>query len=189
MPLDNGFGAQATLPITDHAALREALEAGNLQTLLMVYVHISRDVAMLDRFARHLTNPYAAPSDLPADLVEELRGKLFALLTRDPPPAIPPLPADLMQRMMSVGVGETVADEFVPLMIEQAGFEAPPSRLSKAGRNTPPADFKVLVIGAGMAGLAAAIKLEDAGYNFEIVEKNESALRLRAGPRRHRQPA
>jgi len=172
MPLDNGFGARATLPITDHAALGEALEAGNLQTLLMVYVHISRDEAMLDRFARHLTNPYAAPSDLPSDLVGELREKLFALLTQDPPPAIAPLPAELMKRMMSVGVGETVADEFVPLMMEQAGFEAPLSRLSKAGRNRPPADFKVLVIGAGMAGLAAAIKLGDAGYSFEIVEKN-----------------
>lgn len=172
MPLDNGFGARATLPIVDHAALREALEAGNLQTLLMVYVHISRDMATLDRFAPHLANPYAAPSDLPDDLVGELREKLFALLTEDPPPEITRLPPDLMQRMMSVGVGETVANEFVPLMMEQAGFEAPPSRLSKVGRERPPADFKVLVIGAGMAGLAAAIKLEDAGYDFEIVEKN-----------------
>src|SRR6185503_15414990 len=126
MPLDNGFGARASLPITDHAALRAALEAGNLQTLLMVYVHISRDEEMLERFARHLTNPYAAPSDLPEDLVEELRAKLFALLTQDPPPVIEPLPADLMQRMMSVGVAEPVADEFVPLMLEQAGFAEPP---------------------------------------------------------------
>src|SRR6185437_10475078 len=98
MPLDNGFGARATLPITDHATLRAALEAGNLQTLLMVYVHISRDEEMLERYSQHLTNPYAAPTDLPQDLVTELRGKLFALLTQDPPPAIPPLPADLMQR-------------------------------------------------------------------------------------------
>jgi 4-hydroxyacetophenone monooxygenase len=172
MPLDNGFGARASLPITDHTALSEALVAGNLQTLLMVYVHISRDEEMLDRFSRHLTNPYAAPSDLPDELVRELREKLFALLIQDPPPVIAPLPADLMQRMMSVGVGEQVTDEFVPLMIEQASFEAPPSRQSKEGRQAPPADFKVLVIGAGMAGLAAAIKLEDAGYNFEIIEKN-----------------
>ena len=172
MPSDNGFGAWATLPITDHAALREALEVGNLQTFLMVYVHISRDEQMLNRFAQYLTNPYAPPSVVPDDLVRELREKLFALLTQDPPPVIAPLPANLMQRMMSVSVGETVADEFVPLMMEQAGFEPPPSRLAKAGRKSPPADFKVLVIGAGMAGLAAAVKLQDAGYSFEVIEKN-----------------
>ena len=166
------FGASATLPITDHAALGAALEACNLQTLLMVYVHISREEEMLDRFARHLTNPYTPPSAVPDSLVRELREKLFALLAQDPPPVVAPLPAGMMQRMMSVSVGEPVADEFVPLMMEQAGFEPPPSRLSKAGRKNPPADFKVLVIGAGMAGLAAAIKLEDAGYGFEVVEKN-----------------
>ena len=172
MTSDKEFGARATLPIADHAALRAALEAGNLQTFLMVYVHISRDEQMLNRFAQYLTNPYAPPSVVPQDLVKELREKLFALLTQDPPPVIAPLPHALMQRMMSVGVSEPVSTEFVPLMIEQAGFEPPRSRLSKAGRKMPPADFKVLVIGAGMAGLAAAIKLKDAGYTYVVIEKN-----------------
>ncbi|HLG87010.1 MAG TPA: NAD(P)-binding protein [Alphaproteobacteria bacterium] len=174
MPLDNASNAQlyAGLPIADHASLRAALEAGNLQTLLMVYVHLTRDEDMLDRFAACLTSPFAAPKDLPPELVQELREKLFAVLTRDPPPLAEPLPAGLMQRMMSVGVGEPVADEFIPLMIEQAGFEEPISRLAKPGRIKPPSDFKVLVIGAGMAGLAMAIKLKDAGYSFEVYEKN-----------------
>lgn len=34
----------------------------------------------------------------------------------------------------------------------------------------PPADFKVLVIGAGMVGINAAVKLRQAGFNFTVLE-------------------
>ena len=33
---------------------------------------------------------------------------------------------------------------------------------------------KVIVIGAGMGGLSAAIRLQLAGYNVEIYEKNQT---------------
>jgi len=37
-----------------------------------------------------------------------------------------------------------------------------------------PADFKVLVIGAGVSGLCAAINLQMLGINFEVVERNST---------------
>jgi phytoene dehydrogenase-like protein len=39
-------------------------------------------------------------------------------------------------------------------------------------RPQAPAGFKVLVIGAGMSGIAAGIKLDEAGYDYTIIEKN-----------------
>ncbi|MDD3800382.1 MAG: NAD(P)/FAD-dependent oxidoreductase, partial [Novosphingobium sp.] len=82
-------------------------------------------------------------------------------------------PRALMQKMMSIGVGEEVADEFVPMMIEQGGFERTPDRTKVPGRAPVPAGFKVLIIGGGLTGLLAAIELERAGYDWVLIEKNE----------------
>lgn len=161
------------LPITDHVGLRGALDAANTATLLMVYVHYTHDEAMLERFAPHIRTPYSfEPPSLPAELDQSLKDALFDLLTRTPPPTLPALPPALMQKMMSVGVREEVADEFMPLLLEQMGFEPPLPRTERPGRTPPPPGFKVVVIGAGLAGIAAAVKLGEAGYDHVVIEKN-----------------
>ena len=162
-----------TLPMADTPELRTALDEANVQTLLMVYVHLTHDDAMLSAFANYIKPPYAMPgTDIPAEYQHELREKLRHVLTtpgaaRDEDP-----PMALMQRMMSVGVGEPVDDEFLPLLMDQMGLKLPAPRSALADRTAPPADFKVLVIGAGLTGLAASIKLTEAGYDHVVIEKN-----------------
>ena len=161
------------LPILEHDALRAALEEANIPTLLMVYVQFTHDEAMLDRFQPYIDSPFSPEQKTPpADMADELRARLFALLTQSPPPAERPLPTGLMRKMMSVGVAEPVDEEFVPLLLDQMGFEIPAPRLANPARPRPPATFKVLVIGAGMTGIVAGIKLAEAGYDHVIVEKN-----------------
>src|SRR5690606_16186668 len=36
----------------------------------------------------------------------------------------------------------------------------------------PPDDFEVLIVGAGMMGIIAAIKLKAAGFRYRVVERN-----------------
>ena len=128
----------------------------------MVYVHCTRDEAFLERFAPHLRPLYGPlPSDVPPALAEELRERLFALLASDEPLPETPLPRELMQKMMSIGVGERVDDEFIPLLLDQMPFEKPLPRSAWPGRKAPPKDFHVVVIGArapllGLAESAAA---------------------------------
>jgi 4-hydroxyacetophenone monooxygenase len=161
------------LPMADTPELRAALAEANVQTLLMVYVHLTHDEAMLDVFRNYIRPPFAMPgTDIPAEYQEELREKLLGALTVAGAAKDTPLPLPLMQRMMSVGVGEPVEDEFLPLLMDQIGFEQPVPRREIAGRTPAPAGFKVLVIGAGLTGLAAAIKLEEAGYDHVLIEKN-----------------
>lgn len=161
------------LPITDHETLRGALAVADAPTLLMVLVHHGRDEALLERFARYVGSPYnPAIEPLPAAMRTELEEGVFALLTRSPPAEDQPLPAALMRRMMEVNVGEPVTDEFVPLLLEQMGFEKAKPLKAKPDRAAPPPGFKVLVIGAGLTGLLAGIKLEEAGYDYQIIEKN-----------------
>ena len=164
---------ERSLPLSDSEELREALASANIQTLLMVYVHLTHDSAMLDVFGNYIKPPFAAPgTEIPDEYAQELRSKLLHVLTT-PGAAREDDPSEqLMQRMMSVGVGEEVADEFLPLLFDQIGFKLPKPRKEIEGRTPPQADFKVLVIGAGMTGLAASLKLEEAGYEHIVIEKN-----------------
>ncbi|MCP5165360.1 MAG: NAD(P)/FAD-dependent oxidoreductase [Pseudomonadales bacterium] len=162
----------ASLPITDHERLRAALEQGDIPTLLMVYTRLSKDDGLLDRFAPFIASIFEPPREMPAELVEELRERLFALLTRTAPPEDTPPDDALFRRMLKTCVGEPVGDEFIPMLNEQMGFDLPERRSQRQGRREPPQDFKVLVIGAGLTGLLAAIKLHEAGYRFQLVDKN-----------------
>jgi 4-hydroxyacetophenone monooxygenase len=161
-----------SLPMADTPELREALGEANVQTLLMVYVHLTHDEAMLDVFRNYIKPPYATPgTEFPEEYLEELRGKLLAVLTT-PGAARQEDPSDaLMQKMMSVGVGETVEDEFLPLVLEQSGFRIAQPRKEIPTRKAPSGQ-KVLVIGAGLTGLVASVKLEEAGYDHIVIEKN-----------------
>lgn len=162
-----------SLPMADTPALRNSLQQANIQTLLMVYVHLTHDAAMLDVFQNYIKPPYAYPgTEIPAEYQQELQEKLRLVLTTPGAARTDPLPMPLMQRMMSVGVAEPVEDEFLPLLLDQIGFEKPVPRRELQDRSPPPAGFKVLVIGAGLTGMAAAIKLEEAGYDHVLIEKN-----------------
>jgi 4-hydroxyacetophenone monooxygenase len=162
------------LPLADSPELRAALNAANLQTLLMVYVHLTHDEAMLETFKIHIHPPYTNPDyQIPQDCIDDLREKLVQVLTTPGAARSDDPPLELMQKMMSVGVGEPVDDEFIPMVVEQAGFKRSPTRKEDPKRTPPPAGFKVLVIGAGLTGILAGIELERAGYDHVIIEKNE----------------
>lgn len=161
------------LPMPDSPELRRALRAANIPTLVMVYVHLTHDESMLEDFAPYIQTPYAYPPvETPPELLARLQEQLLHVLTTgegvvgtDPDDA-------LMRRMMSTNVNEPVGDEHVPVIYEQCGFKLPPPRLQNAARPVPPANFKVLIIGAGLTGLVAGIKLEEAGYDYVTIEKN-----------------
>lgn len=160
-------------PLADSPDLARALDDANVPTLLAAYACLSHDADFLERFAAHIRPAYAQPpTDIPADLADELRLRLRRLLTTGEGVA-GSAPADaLVQRIMTVTVGEPVEDEFIDLVKDQCGFRPWIDRSVIPGRPPRPAGFKVLVIGAGMTGMAAATKLREAGYDFVVIEKN-----------------
>jgi 4-hydroxyacetophenone monooxygenase len=165
--------APTRLPIRDYAGLRQALTEANLPTLLMVYVQYTQDEQYLERFAPFIRSMFSIePTNIPDELADDLRLRMFELLTREPPPRETALPRAFVRRMMSVCVGEEVETEQVPVLYDQMAFEKPVPRKELPNRRQPPADFRVAVIGAGMSGIAAGIKLDEAGHNYTIVEKN-----------------
>lgn len=167
------IGRPRPLPLVDNHELRAALAAADLPTLLMTYVHLSRDEAMLDRFAPHI---HALDSgnvtNIPGDLAEMLRNRMQAVLTAPGAAVLEAPEPRLLQRIMSIGMGESVSEEFIPLLLEQTGLGPQVDRSDTVVRAQIPSDYKVLVVGAGLSGLVAGIKLAEAGYKYEIIEKN-----------------
>ncbi|NIJ18215.1 flavin-containing monooxygenase [Sphingobium vermicomposti] len=161
----------AILP--DSPDLARALDEANVPTLLAAYVHMTHDAAFLDRFADHIRPAFSQPpTDIPEELADDLRARMRHLLTTGEGYQARPASDALLQRIMTVTVGEPVEDEFLELVEDQCGFRPYIDRSQMVGRKAPKADFKILVIGAGMTGMAAATKLREAGYNFVVIEKN-----------------
>lgn len=167
-----GSSRERPLPLTDDDRLDAALRAAHLPTLLMAYAHLSRDEAMLDAFAPHIHAIESGKvTQIPDDLADALRQRMRAVLTT-PGAAVPGTPdTRLLQKIMSTGMGEQVSAEFIPLLLEQTGLGPQPDRSHRPARGRIPSGYKVLVIGAGLSGLVAGIKLAQAGYDYEIIEK------------------
>ncbi|TCJ37060.1 NAD(P)/FAD-dependent oxidoreductase [Parafrankia sp. BMG5.11] len=165
--------AAGSLPLADSPDLALALDEANLHTLLASYVYLSHDRELLERFAPFIRPAFSMEYvEIPADLAQELRTKFKRLLTTGEGARSEAPGDELVQRIMTVTAGEPVEDEFLELVYDQCGFKPWIDRSAMPDRRQPPEDFKVLVIGAGMTGMAAATKLREAGYNFVVVEKN-----------------
>ena len=159
-------------------AIREWLEEVSIPTLLVSCVHMSGDASLLDGPVR----PQGAMlNEIQGYLSEEdkaaARATAFEIIRdyRDrgcPEPA--PVGPDLVKRMMDFLIGSPVPDEYVPMMLEEVGLEGVDARADPGPREVP-AGFVAVVIGCGMSGLLAAIRLGQAGIPYVVVEKNSGA--------------
>src|SRR3954464_11043290 len=88
-----------------------------------------------------------------------------------PEPA--PVDAAQLQRMMNFLACAEVPDEYVPMMLEEMELDGRDSR-GTAFESAPGdrADFPVIVIGCGQSGLLAAVRLQQAGIPYTVIEKN-----------------
>ena len=161
------------MPVPEGPELDRALDEANVPTLLAAYAYLSHDADFLETFAPFIRPAFSyPPTEIPEDLADELRLRLRRLLTTGEGLASSEPGDALVQRIMSITVGEPVDDEFVELVYDQCGFRPWVDRSKQPDRPGPRSGFKVLVIGAGMTGLAAATKLREAGYEFVVIEKN-----------------
>jgi 4-hydroxyacetophenone monooxygenase len=170
----------ADAPITeDDAFLAEVVQHGSIATLLMAIVHLTGDAA------RVLDGPIRLQPTLPGEVdggltdTDKAAVRAMALQAlrdyRDRGCTLPPPPSpQTIRAMMSFMVGTEVADEYVPMFLEEMALDHGDERgviwddVPAARR----AGFRVAIIGAGMSGLLAAIRLEQAGVPYVVLEKN-----------------
>jgi 4-hydroxyacetophenone monooxygenase len=167
-------------PITDDdAAIAAALEDVSVPTLLLSMVHMTGDPSIL-RGALRPTGIYLnevqgfmSPEDQAAaraaalDVIRAYRDGGCVL----PPPPTP----EVVHEMVNFLVAQEVPDEYVPLMLEELELDGADARRVPALDAVPPdarAAFAVVIVGAGMSGVLAGIRLGQAGIPYTIIEKN-----------------
>ena len=166
--------------LKDPVLMRQALDGADLAPLLMAVVHLTGEEAWLDEVAPYITGPWNFQENAPSELKQRLRDRMRqALLDHGASGADLPSepPPHLLRRMLSVGVGQIVPEEYIPMILEETMLgEADPKTVTWRSKPDPEklVAFETIIIGAGVSGLAMAIKLQEAGIPFVIYEKNRS---------------
>lgn len=142
--------------------------------LVAVLAQLTGDVAVLDRFASKITHvpdpPEQAGETDPDTAAALVQAVVAAVQSPRPPDGVPADDPELFARIAPLALGGTVGADYLPLLLEQGGFAPSQQVLPRTAQL--PEGFTVAIIGAGMAGLTAALACADAGIAFEVFDRN-----------------
>lgn len=163
-------------PITEpDDEIRAALAEAELPPLLPALAYATGDLSLLREHLR--PDPLLAAMEqggLGEEQQAEIRDLAFDVLRkfRDGgcEVAEPPSDEDLL-RIMEFAVGGQEMRDYLPLLEEELAYRGE-DRRAPDWEAPPDIDFRVVIIGAGMSGLLAAHRLQQAGVELTIVEKN-----------------
>lgn len=163
------------------AEIAAALEDVSIPALMLSCVHMTADDAgrraildgpikpagiFLNEVQGYMSEEdKAAARTLALDVIRDYRDRGC--------PEPEPVDAALLKAMMDWLVASEVPEEYVPMMLEEMELDGRDSRDTTL-RSDPAAraDFPVIVIGCGQSGLLAAIRLQQAGLPYTVIEKN-----------------
>jgi 4-hydroxyacetophenone monooxygenase len=166
------------LPLTDDdTAIAQALESAHLPSLIAALVHVTGDAGPVTGAFRPI---YDFFGDGQGGLTEEQRVKvkadaLAALKAyRDRGCTLPAQPSrDVARAMMNFVAGADIPENYTPFLFEELALEG--YETETADWDIPVAtrkNFHVLIVGAGLSGMLAGIRLQQKGVPFTIVDKN-----------------
>jgi 4-hydroxyacetophenone monooxygenase len=159
------------------SSLTGALETANIPTLLMVLLHLTGDMRWVsDRYqcTRIKGLDDNDSGGLPPEVQAEVRdaARTAILDWKAGQPAVLNAPShEVLARMMRISTGEDVPEGYGAMLSAGLGLD-PEFALDQREAFKAPKGFHVVVIGAGVAGLCAAIRLQGAGIPYTVVEKN-----------------
>jgi 4-hydroxyacetophenone monooxygenase len=160
--------------------IAEAIEIANIPTLLMVLVQMTGDQRWLEDPYRPTRNRGLGDNDdggLDSHVQAEIRSNALEAINAwraGKPMAVPAPPRQMLVDMLSVSVGENVPLEYADMMAHELGLDEGQESEAAAAPSgaTVPDGFNAVIIGAGASGICAAVKLQEAGIPYIIIERN-----------------
>ena len=159
--------------------LARHLEDAQLPALLLATSHLTGDPAVLDGAPVPAQGLMAGPQGGFDEVqIADARARCFEALKkwRDAGCPEPPRPSEAgLRRLLSFVVEEARLDETLPFLLDELSLDGADTRAPQWNKAeiAPDRDFRVAIIGAGMSGICAAIRLQQAGVPFTIFEKSD----------------
>jgi 4-hydroxyacetophenone monooxygenase len=155
--------------------IREALEYADIQSLMGILMHLNGNCNHFNLVQPHYDPLAEEPDGLTEEQRASIRKLAFTAITlyRDAQsPELPtPTEADVNATMHHV-MGQETPEEMLPYLREELNLFGEDTRRVNIDTTAMDEAFKVLIIGSGMSGILAAIRLKQAGVPFMIVDKN-----------------
>jgi 4-hydroxyacetophenone monooxygenase len=163
----------------DAVSLDAALADAHLPAVAAALVHLTGDTSLVGRDRGPMYDPFGEVKSggyseaVQADLRARAKTAIEAHLAGKP---LAPIPSQaVVRQMMDFVAGAEIPERYAPFLMEElkmTGEDAKrPDWTSPKLRAAAP-HLPVVIIGAGMSGLLAGIRLQQAGVPFTIVEKN-----------------
>ncbi|HEX4821943.1 MAG TPA: NAD(P)-binding protein, partial [Acidimicrobiales bacterium] len=162
----------------DREFLTAAIRTAYLPALLVALAHAFGDESLLRDELRpdpdRVQEPAAGLSREQRELARELALRQLEVLVEKPEHTIPPADDDRLRQLFGFLIGMDVSDDYLHLLHEEIGLSGEDVRSPSWRKDDidPDRPFFVVVIGAGMSGLVAAHRLQQAGVPYVVLEKN-----------------
>jgi 4-hydroxyacetophenone monooxygenase len=179
-PPGDGRNPHAGVPFRDDdGTIAAALEDVNVPALLCSLVHMTGDPSWIrDRRLPLLASSLDLQCGLTAAELGEVRRQALPAIRayRDGGCEPRELSREVLREMMSWLAGKCLEGRIVPMFFEDMQFDGADSRAIAWGEEVTDevkAGAHVVVIGCGLSGILAGIRLSQAGLPFTIIEKND----------------
>ena len=177
-------------PFTDDdAAIAAALEDVSVPVLLCSLVHMTGDPSWIrERPLRSMPNAADLHGGLDDEELADIRRRAVPAIAayRDGGCIPHELSRDVLVEMMAFLAGKPLEGIMVPMFLEDMQFDGADSGAISWGdevSDEAKAASPVVVIGCGLSGILAGIRLSQAGLPFVIVEKDDGPGRYLVGER------
>ena len=166
---------------TDDETIERVVRRAYLPPLLAALAQATGDLSLLRDDLRpdpNRADPQGGMSTEQREAAREVAVEALKLLRDrgiDAWESTPVADTDALREMMAFAIGERVSDDYLALLLEELALSGEDLRAPTWHKDTVDRDrpFRVVIVGAGMSGLLAAHRLQQAGVPYVIIEKND----------------